>query len=275
MIPIRDTIRAEKKPYVVWALLAINVGVFLYQLQIQAELVELARSQLVDAARHHGLTALPARLVEARAQELYLVWLREWGVTPAELMQGGLGEVRAVFTSMFLHGDWLHLAGNMLFLWIFADNVEDRLGHVGFLLFYLGCGVAAVAAQVATAPSSTVPMVGASGALSGALGGYLVLFPHARVLTVIPIFFFLHFVEIPAWVFLVVWFVFQNLAPAAVMGEIGGGGGVAYWAHIGGFVAGAAICLLLRRRLVRRPVQRRGRPELARRLDTWEHRRHR
>lgn len=251
MIPIRDTVRTEKTPYITWMLIGVNVAAFLYQLGVQEELLQLARRQVTDAVHGRGLIGVsPRRVIESHAQTLYLGWLREWGVVPAELLGSfGLGELRSVFTSMFLHGDWMHLAGNMLFLFIFADNVEDRLGHGGFVLFYLGTGVAAALAQTLLMPDSTTPMVGASGAISGALGGYLVLYPHARVLTLVPIFFFIHFVEIPAWIFLVIWFAFQNLLPAAAVGALGGEGGVAYWAHIGGFVAGVAYCWMMRDRL--------------------------
>jgi membrane associated rhomboid family serine protease len=259
MIPLRDTIQTERTPYVTRTLIAVNVLVFLYQLSVQQELVQLAAIQLAEALNARGLAGTVTRAaIEARAGELYLGWLREWGAVPAELLASpDLGEIRSIFSSMFLHGDWLHLGGNMLFLWVFADNVEDRLGRGGFVLFYLTTGVAAALAQTLFAPESTVPMVGASGAISGALGAFLVLFPHARVVTLVPIVFFVHFVELPAWIFLVLWFAFHNLLPATALGAAGGDGGVAYWAHIGGFVAGAAMCWALRDRLLRRPVVRR------------------
>jgi len=148
---------------------------------------------------------------------------------------------------MFLHGGWLHLLGNMLYLWIFGDNVEDRLGHGRFILFYLLCGVAAALAQIYVSPTSKTPMIGASGAIAGVLGAYLLLFPQSRVLALIPIAFFLQVVEIPAFVFLLFWFFMQFLSGAvaitAYMTE-----GVAWWAHIGGFVSGMALGYLFPKR---------------------------
>ncbi|MBT5861137.1 MAG: rhomboid family intramembrane serine protease, partial [Alphaproteobacteria bacterium] len=151
----------------------------------------------------------------------------------------------SIVTSMFLHGSWMHLGGNMLYLWIFGNNVEDAMGHVRFALFYLGCGAAAALAQAAQDPSSTVPMIGASGAIGGVLGAYILLHPHARILVVIP-FGFLIPLRIPAFVVLGVWFIFQFIATASSSGDEGGG--VAYWAHIGGFLAGLVLVLVLKRR---------------------------
>jgi membrane associated rhomboid family serine protease len=147
---------------------------------------------------------------------------------------------------MFLHGGWLHLGGNMLYLWIFGDNVEDRLGHVRFLLFYLACGLAAALAQIYVNPTSTIPMVGASGAVAGVLGAYLVLLPQAQVLALIPIIFFFQLVELPAFLFLLFWFLMQFLNGAASIATTQATtGGVAWWAHIGGFVSGMALGFLL------------------------------
>jgi membrane associated rhomboid family serine protease len=143
-----------------------------------------------------------------------------------------------VATSMFLHGGWAHIGGNMLYLWIFGDNVEDRLGHVRYLVFYLLCGAAAALAQVYIHGGSSVPMIGASGAISGVLGAYLVLFPHSRVLTLIPIVFFLQIVEVPAIVLLGVWFLMQLVSGVGSLGARADVGGVAFWAHVAGFVAG-------------------------------------
>jgi membrane associated rhomboid family serine protease len=141
---------------------------------------------------------------------------------------------------MFMHGGWLHLIGNMWFLWIYGDNVEDVLGHGKYLLFYLLCGVAAAVAHVWTGPESVVPVIGASGALSGILGAYLVLFPTARVITLVPLFILPWFVEIPAVLYLVFWFVsqlFNGLFSLGAAGAVAAYGGVAWWAHVGGFVA--------------------------------------
>ena len=144
----------------------------------------------------------------------------------------------AVVVSMFLHGSWLHVLGNMLFLWVFGNNVEDRLGPVGYSFFYLVAGVAAALAHIATQPNSTVPVVGASGAIAGVMGAYLVLFPHARILTIIPLFIFLQFIYLPAFVVLIGWFILQFFTNPNT--------GVAVAAHIGGFVFGAVIGLFLR-----------------------------
>ncbi len=144
----------------------------------------------------------------------------------------------SVVVSMFLHGSWLHLAGNMLFLWVFGNNIEERLGPVGYAVFYLVAGVAASLAHIATQPDSTVPVVGASGAIAGVMGAYLVLYPRARILTIIPLFIFLQFVYLPAFVVLIGWFVLQFFTNPNT--------GVAVAAHIGGFVFGVAVGLLLR-----------------------------
>ena len=178
------------------------------------------------------------------------------GVVPASLL--GQGQLppelslvppwMTMFTSMFMHGGWMHLIGNMLYLWVFGDNVEDSMGHARFVVFYLLCGVAAVFAQALPDPSSTIPMVGASGAISGVLGAYLLLYPHARVLVAIPLGFFLHTMRIPAGLVLILWFGLQLLSSA--MAEPGKGG-VAFGAHIGGFVAGMLLIPLFKQRQVR------------------------
>jgi len=160
---------------------------------------------------------------------------------PAELavIPAGL----TVFTSMFLHGGFMHLAGNMLYLWIFGNNVEDSMGHVRFVIFYVICGVAAVAGQTLQNPDSQIPMIGASGAISGVLGAYLLLYPHARVLVAIPLGFFIHMVRMPAMWVLGFWFLFQLISSAMASSE---GGGVAWFAHIGGFIAGMALIPLFK-----------------------------
>ena len=146
-----------------------------------------------------------------------------------------------VVTSMFLHGGWLHIGGNMLFLWVFGDNVEDALGTARFVMFYLLCGLAAAAAQIATDPASVAPMVGASGAIAGVLGAYMRLYPSARVQTLVFLGIFATIVAIPAWVLLGMWFGLQLLSGLPALGRLGGDGGVAFWAHIGGFVAGVLL----------------------------------
>jgi membrane associated rhomboid family serine protease len=152
-------------------------------------------------------------------------------------------QVANVFTSMFLHGSWMHLLGNMWFLWLFGNNVEDSTSRLGYLGFYAICGVAAALAQVAANPASPVPMVGASGAISGVMGGYLVLYPRVRVFTLVPIGFFLPTIALPAWVMLLYWLGIQVLS-GTLAGDTGTGGGVAFWAHAGGFVAGVVLVKL-------------------------------
>src|SRR5207302_1541066 len=150
--------------------------------------------------------------------------------------------VIGIFVSMFLHGGWLHLLGNMLYLWIFGDNVEDRLGHFRYLLFYLLAGAAAGLTQVALNPTSQLPTVGASGAIAGVLGAYLVTYPRARVLTFVPLFFLPWFVEIPAFAYLIFWFLLQLLEGLGSLGApVAETGGVAVWAHVGGFIAGVVL----------------------------------
>jgi membrane associated rhomboid family serine protease len=219
MIPIKDDAPAHRTPYVGYAVIAACVLVFLWQLS-------LPPLQQQVAAVRYGL--VPALLT---------------GAAELDPRLSPLPPALTIVTSMFLHGGWAHLLGNMLYLWIFGNNVEDRLGHVGFALFYLGTGFAAAAAQVLPAPASTIPMIGASGAISGVLGAYLVLYPHARVLVFIPIsFMFLY--RIPAKWLLGFWFGFQLLSALATPADVAG---VAWWAHIGGFVAGALVALPLRR----------------------------
>jgi membrane associated rhomboid family serine protease len=154
-------------------------------------------------------------------------------------------QVSHVLTHMFLHGSWMHLLGNMWFLWLFGNNVEDSMGRLRFVVFYLLCGLAAAVGQVLTDPSSPVPMVGASGAISGVMGGYLVLYPRVRVYTLVPLGFFITSMALPAWVMLGYWFFIQFVSGLVSVG--GEGGGVAFWAHVGGFVAGVALVKLFSR----------------------------
>lgn len=210
MFPIRDHNPSGRVPYVSRALIAINIAVFLsYWLTIPDE------------------------------RQMTLFFLT-WGMRPGEIVQGW--DIHTLITSMFLHGGWMHLAGNMLYLWIFGDNVEDEMGHGRFLAFYLACGLAAAAAQVWPDPTSPVPMVGASGAIAGVLGAYLLLFPRARVDVLIIIVIFFRIFSIPAWIVLGVWFGLQLFNGAATPTD---GGGVAYWAHAGGFVAGIVLAVPL------------------------------
>jgi len=214
MIPLRDRNPSETFPFVTIFLIIINVLVFFYQVTLGEKLNVL----LI----HYGL--IPAKLIY-------------YGAIP------GI-EFKHVFlpfvTSMFFHGGWLHVIGNMWYLWIFGDNVEDRIGHGKFLLFYLLCGIGAALFHILFNPRSSVPCVGASGAIAGILGAYLVTFPFARILTAVPIFIVIELIEIPAVLVLLFWFVLQffngTLSIAATAQT--GAGGVAWWAHVGGFICG-------------------------------------
>ena len=211
MIPLRDATPAQSSPDATVLLIALNVLAFLYELSL------------------------------GRALDVFIM---QYGAVPLRFIRevSTVERFLPLFTAMFLHGGWLHLGGNMLYLWIFGDNVEDRLGHVRFLLFYLACGLAAALTQIYVHPTSKIPMVGASGAVAGVLGGYLILFPYARVLALMPILFFFQIVELPAALFLVFWFLMQFLSGAvSITGDPDLTGGVAWWAHIGGFAGGVAL----------------------------------
>jgi len=217
VIPIRDTIRSRTAPVVTVALIIVNVLVFFHEIALGPYLERFVYA--------YGL--IPRRLVY-------------WPGDPLDPMR-----FLPLFTSMFWHGGWLHLIGNMLYLWIFGDNVEDRLGHLRFLLFYVAAGAAAGLTHVALSPGSVMPTVGASGAIAGVLGAYLVTYPRSRVLTFVPVFFLPWFVEIPAVVYLVFWFLMQLLEGIGSLGMPVETGGVAVWAHVGGFVAGVVLVKLL------------------------------
>ncbi|MCZ4352264.1 rhomboid family intramembrane serine protease [Roseovarius aestuarii] len=214
MLPIRDHNPSGSTPYVTYALIAVNIAVF--------------------------LSYWPLFENERALFQFY----SDWAMTPAKVLQYGRWDT--LVTSMFLHGGWLHLAGNMLFLWIFGDNMEDEMGHSGFLVFYLLAGVGAGLAQLVSEPYSNVPTVGASGAIAGVMGGYLLLFPKARVDILIIIVFIFRILPIPAWLMLGIWFAFQLFNGLFLPT---GGGGVAYWAHAGGFVIGVGLTVPLFLRL--------------------------
>jgi membrane associated rhomboid family serine protease len=190
--------------------------------------------------------------VSARGPEALDAFIREWGAVPASISAAlGAGELvshatLAMVTSVFLHGGWLHLLGNMLFLWIFGNNIEDRLGRATFLVFYLAGGIAAALAQVWIDPSSTVPLVGASGAIAAALGAYFVFYPGARITSLVFLGFFYQLLEVPAVVVLGYWFLLQLVSGAASLGASTAQGGVAFFAHIGGFAAGMLVAVVLR-----------------------------
>lgn|SRR5574341_207077 len=215
MIPLHDDNPTESTPVVTIAFVAACTLVFLYQ----ASLPERTGEAFVFA-----FGAIPAVLFGRAA-------------LPPEI--AGFPAYATLLTSMFMHGGWMHLIGNMLYLWIFGNNIEDVMGHVRFVLFYVLCGVLAAFSHALTDPTSTVPMVGASGAISGVLGAYLLLFPKAQVLVFIPIGFASRLMYVPAWVVLGLWFVLQLLSGGMSLGRQGGG--VAFFAHIGGFLAGMAL----------------------------------
>jgi rhomboid family protein len=224
VIPLRDENPSRTPPIVTIAFIVLCVLVFLWQLSFGGE----GGQRIV-----YALGVVPAVLLGQGQLPPDLSLVSPW---------------MTIFTSMFMHGGWMHLIGNMLYLWIFGDNVEDSMGHGRFAVFYLLCGAAAVFAQALPDPSSTVPMVGASGAISGVLGAYLLLYPHARVLVVIPFGFYLHPMRIPAGLVLVLWFGLQLLSSAMAQA---GQGGVAFRAHIGGFVAGMILIAIFKQRRVR------------------------
>jgi membrane associated rhomboid family serine protease len=220
VIPIRDTIPAKNKPFATWILIAANTLVFFFELMLPEPVLQ---------AFFYYFGVVPARYSHP-----------EW----AAWVGLPLDDYWPFFTSMFLHGGWLHIIGNMWTLWIFGDNVEDRMGTLRFLCFYLICGLAAGLVHYLTNPESTLPTVGASGAIAGVLGAYFLFYPTARVVTLIPLFFLPLFVEIPAVTYLGFWVLSQIFSGALSLGLPEDVGGVAFWAHVGGFVAGAILCWL-------------------------------
>lgn len=219
MIPLRDNIRPNIIPFVTLALIAANIGAFITEL---------------------GWT--PAE---------FMKWVKLLGMTPASfteaLQRGSLNpaDYFPLLTNLFLHGGWLHIIGNLWFLWLFGYSVEYCMGHANFLMFYFVCGIISNLAQIAFDPVSPIPVIGASGAVSGILGAYAICFPRARIKTLVPIFFIFTIVEIPAVAFLAIWFFYQLQSGTAAFSM--GGSGIAWWAHVGGFMAG----LLLNRFLLK------------------------
>jgi membrane associated rhomboid family serine protease len=211
MIPLRDTQPSNSTPFVTLLLIAVNVFIFLYEISLDS----------------YSLNHL----------------ISVYGMIPDH------PEIRDMFTSMFLHGGWLHLIGNMWFLWIYGDNVEDILGHGKYLAFYLLCGVAAGLTHILVSPYSRVPTIGASGAIAGVMGAYMIKFPHSRIITLVPIVIFLTTIEVPAVFILIYWFILQLFSGVWQVGYSQvSQGGVAWFAHVGGFVAGMILILLLRTR---------------------------
>ena len=228
MLPLKDNIPAKNFPYVNIGLILINSVFFIYQMSYGHEIDQLIFS----------LGFIPARFFAQQGEN----FLSPTGLLP-------------VFSSMFLHANLIHLISNMWMLWIFGDNVEDCMGHGRYFLFFILCGIASVFAQAISNPQSALPMVGASGAISGVLGAYLLTYPHARILTLVPIVILFYIIELPAYFFLGFWFVIQLIqgslyslnAPETV------GGGVAWWAHVGGFAAGVLLLQVFRCKDWQRP----------------------
>jgi membrane associated rhomboid family serine protease len=219
MIPLRDDQPRYSTPYVNYFLIALNVAVFFFELSVKAQ-------------SPRGYNAL----------------LYEFGIIPSHFTDGfayhaNLGTFLTIFTSMFLHGGWWHIIGNMWVLWIFGDNIEDQLGHFVYLIFYLLCGLAAGITHILLNAGSNIPTAGASGAIAGIMGAYFLLYPRAKVLTLVPLIIFFTFWWLPAWIVLGYWFLIQffsgTLTRAAAMGR--DTGGIAFWAHVGGFVAGIVL----------------------------------
>jgi membrane associated rhomboid family serine protease len=254
MFPIRDNIPSRTFPIVNWSLIAACSAVFLLQIGSAEE------GQTI--VEQYGM--IPARVTNPDQP----VMIRELVAVQTPLGIEGRERLHpaaeppipawlTLLTCIFLHGGWMHILGNMWFLHIFGDNVEDRLGHVGYLVFYLVAGVAASLVHLVSGPNSTIPTVGASGAIAGVMGGYFVLYPHARVLTVVPIIIFLQIIVLPAPLFLGVWFLLQFFQGSFSIDGVEAGG-VAWWAHVGGFVAGLAIVLTVRALgMASPPVERR------------------
>ena len=221
MIPLRDENPSKCIPFVTYALIAVNVAAFCVELSVP-------RQELNAALQHYGM--VPAHVTE--------VMQGQRPILP--------GLVIPAFASMFLHGGLMHILGNMLFLFVFGDNVEAKLHHGRYLSFYLFCGLAASGTHcILASPDSTVPTIGASGAIAGVLGAYIINWPRARVMTLIPIFYFIRIVYLPAFVVLGLWFLLQLLRGVGSLQTEGAGGGVAYWAHVGGFAAGLLVMALV------------------------------
>lgn len=225
MFPINDDNPTFRRPYLTYALIAINIVVFIHELSLN-------ESQL--NAFFHLYAVVPKELTASFA-----------GIA----VNQPVPELLTLVTSQFLHGGFLHIAGNMLFLWIFGNNIEDRLGHVKYLIFYLGCGILAALAQWVFSIQSGIPSLGASGAIAGVMGAYILKFPRANIKTLIFLGPFITFQDIPAFLFLGIWFVqqaFSSVASLGVQTDVGmESGGIAYWAHAGGFVFGAILGPLL------------------------------
>lgn len=222
MIPLRDNIPSRSLPYVNIAIIILNLLVFIYELSLGPYIEKFIFYYGFTPAVYHYLAEVAPANIPVRVYPL--------------------------FTSMFLHGGWVHLISNMWILWIFGDNVEDRMGHMRYSLFYLTCGIMAALTQFWINPYARTPMVGASGAIAGVMGAYFLLYPHARILTLIPIFFFFQIIEIPAFFFLAFWFIMQFFSGSLAITAPAVAGGVAWFAHVGGFIAGATLIWFFKKR---------------------------
>lgn len=237
MIPIRDNIPSRSIPVVNYTIVALCAVAFFFQVSDprMTEQFGMIPARVIGTEREITITE---RFLVERGGNVFVVEQDR----PVE--ESPIPAWLTLVTSVFLHGGWLHILGNLWFLYIFGDNVEDRFGHWGYLAFYLGCGILAGLSHLATDPDSMVPTIGASGAIAGVMGAYLILYPHARVLCIIPIFIFLHMAVLPAPLFLGVWFLIQffqgTFAITAAQQT-----GVAWWAHIGGFAVGVVVAWLL------------------------------
>jgi len=232
MFPYRDENETQRPAIVTAGIIALNVLVWIF--------VQGAGSALPLASSVCNLGLIPGELT------LSVPVGSRFPMGEGILCATDPGrQVSHIFTSMFLHGSWMHLLGNMWFLWIFGNNIEDSMGRLRFVVFYLLCGLAAAMGQVLAAPDSVIPMVGASGAISGVMGAYLILFPKVRVFALVPLIIIFTSISMPAWVMLGYWFLIQFISGLASVG--GDKGGVAFWAHVGGFIAGVALVKLFTR----------------------------
>jgi membrane associated rhomboid family serine protease len=234
MFPIRDDQPSYSTPYVNYLIITLNVLIFLFEVWVGQQ----SRGALNSLVGEFGV--VPRRFaLDLGRQHIDVV-----------------GAFFPILTSMFLHGGWLHVLGNMWFLYIFGDNIEDQVGHFPYLIFYLVCGIAAALTHIALNVNSRVPSVGASGAIAGVMGAYLVLYPRAKVLTLVFLLVFFTFWQIPAWFFLIYWFALQFIGGTAMsVADTAQGGGVAFWAHVGGFLAGVILIKLMPQRPRRYPYR--------------------
>jgi membrane associated rhomboid family serine protease len=221
MFPLRDTIHSQTFPFVTLSLIGINLLIFLYEVSLGPQLNSFI----------HNFGVIPANFTSALQ------------TNPIQTIPF----IPSMFSSIFLHGGWMHVISNMWYLWIFGDNIEDRTGHLRFLVFYLSCGILATIAHIVINPTSQIPTIGASGAIAGVMGAYILLFPRSKITTLIFLFIFIQIVKIRAIFFLGFWIVIQVISGTFSIGLTGQSGGVAWWAHIGGFLSGLLLILLFKK----------------------------